>query len=294
MANSHLLWRDLNLTGACVASLYPLDYNNASWNSLVRIENARSIAVVPETGSSTAWELGAELAAFLQRRNRNLPLPHLRSLTIRFINWDSGITNYLHNLTELDMTGVHADPDTDLCGAIEQLSPSLKRLKLDRWRLCPGFFAVLVGFSKLEYLSISRCRPSKWDDALLWFMTGHRIPPREAGCGTPSSLFETRAHTVMPSLRHLDFSFQHGLLLGMLHAFHVLRLQRRPTYRSSPPPDPARTRPHSISMDLRHCPWIKTVDVAHLQHHFPDTQTTPTVPAVYLFPCIPGRCRGPR
>lgn len=294
MANSHLLWRDLNLTGACVATRYRLQYNNASWNSLVRIANARSIAVIAETGSYAGWELGAELAAFLQIGRRILQLPHLRSLTIRFINWDSGITNYLHNLTELDMTGVHAGPYTDLCRAIKQLSPSLKRLKLDRWCLCPGFFAVLVGFSKLEYLSISGCRPSKSNDALLWFTTGHRIPPREAVCGTLASLFETRAHTVMPSLRQLDFTFQHGLSLEMLHAFHVLRLQRRPTYRSSPPPDPARIRPHSISMDLRHCQLINTVDVAHLQHHFPDTQTTPTVPAVYLFPCKPGHCRGPR
>lgn len=256
---------------------YPLGFH-APRTLLDRIEDARSISVTPEAGRNSAgfyndWAQGEDLAGFLRTRKSKFPLPNLRVLTIRCINWNSGITKYLPNLTELDMTRVVVD--FDLCEVIQQLSPSLKRLRLDRLSLCPGFFAVVASFSKLEHLSISACGPSS--GGLKWFMTGLHIPRRVPGCGTSSRLFETRAGTVMPSLRELDFSYQSELDFNLLHAFHELRLHRLPAYMTSTGLDPARTRPHPININLTGCEKIQHYHLTHLEHHFPGTRTRPGI-----------------
>ena len=222
-------------------------------------------------------KLRKRLTSILRRRETILPLPNLRILTIQFIYWPKSLTTYLPNLTELDISRVDFGVD-DLCRIIQHLNPqSLKRLTVDGVSLCPGFFAVVVSFSNLEYLSLADCRISR--DALAWFMGGKRVPQIDAGCSALPGLFEERAGAVMSSLRDLDLTNQAGLDFNMLSNFHTQRLNRlAATSPLAMSTDAACARPHPIHFNLQGCYglgypplWI----FVGLSDVFPETRITP-------------------
>ena len=194
--------------------------------------------------------------------------------------------NYLPTLTELDLSrvvGIY-----DVCAAFQRLGPSLKRLTVDSLTLCLGFFAIVVSYSDLQYLIMSRCDISNM--ALDYFMKGGPVPRRVAGCNTSSRTFETGAGTVMPSLTDLNFTHQREV---DIHKLHRLRLDRVPANMASVAPDPVRMRPHPIHIDLEGCSKMHPVHLAHLQHHFPGTRTTPPVAAFFTFNCGTSSCQLP-
>lgn len=180
-----------------------------------------------------------------------LPLPNLRIVTIQSVKWLRALTTYLPNLTELNISGVHFGVE-DLCKVAQHLNPqSLKRLTVNDVSLCPGFFAVVVSFSNLEYLSLADCRIAT--DALAWFMAGIRVPQMDAACSALPGLFEERAVAVMSSLRDLDLTNQAGLDFKLLYYFHTRRLNLLASTSPMAMTDAARARPHPIHFNLQGC-----------------------------------------
>ena len=201
-----------------------------------------------------------------------------------------GLMCCLPNLAELDISRV--DIGTyDLCQIIQGLGPSLKRLAVDGLTLCRGFLAVVLDFSNLEYLSLSMCDISK--DVLRWFMSGTPEDPKcehegwERRCLASARMFKARAGTVMSSLKELDLTYQAAVDAAMLHAFHIVRLNRLPAAIAHQSLDPTRMRPRPIHIDLRGCSELDHKSLSDIQLDFPGTRVTPRV-SPFRWTCVLG------